>query len=320
MNALVRQSPGSKFCGWRCVWRVVPKWVRVGASPRPASWSLPGCWSVVPATRWLMPPQRRTPSALTKEAAAIPNPGKQTDRIRRASAGGERSADAEPGELKPDGRKPYHRKPGEWKLGGGRPVDQQPRKPEEEKPVGGDPSDGEGGVGEGPVTPPGGPVREEPPVKEEPKEPEEPEDCGPWWPPGPEPEPPPGGGGGGDGGQSGRPSGRPQMPTMQLSPLLRPENTPRNRTSSTPKPGWASRRRIAAVAPIALRSSWRRPWHRPWLCPAALPRAGYRRSRCPVRLAALRPNPPRGAKLHPPRLPATPAPHPRRTAPAIRIT
>ena len=58
----------------------------------------------------------------------------------RASAGGERSTDAEPGEHKPDGRKPYHRKPGEWKPGGGRAVDQQPQKPEEEKPVEGDPA------------------------------------------------------------------------------------------------------------------------------------------------------------------------------------
>ncbi len=164
-----------------------------------------------------------------------------------ASVGGERSTDAEPGEHKPDGRKPYHRKPGEWKPGG-RPVDQQPHKPEEVKPVGGDPTDGEAGVGEGPVKPPGGPVREEPPTKEET---EEPEDCWPWWPPGPEPEPSPPGAGG-DGDQSGRPSGRPQMPTMHLSPLLRPENMPSQPDVIDAEAGVGVAASDTAVAPIAL--------------------------------------------------------------------
>lgn len=167
-----------------------------------------------------------------------------------ASSDDERSADAEPGEQKPDGRKPYHRKPGEWRPGSGRPVDQPPEKPEEEKPVRGDPSDGEAGVGEGPVSPSEGAVREEPPVKEEPEEPEEPEDCWPWWPPGPEPEPPPGAGGDGD--QSGRPTGRPQMPTIHLSPLLRPENTPSQPDVIDAEAGVGVAPSDTAVAPIAL--------------------------------------------------------------------
>ena len=103
------------------------------------------------------------------------------------------------------------------------------------------------------MTPPGGPVREEPPTKEEPppKKPEEPEDCWPWWPPGPEPEPPPPGAGG-DGDQSGRPSGRPQMPTMHLSPLLRPENTPSQPDVIDAEAGMGVAASDTAVAPITL--------------------------------------------------------------------
>jgi hypothetical protein len=149
----------------------------------------------------------------------------------RAGAGNERSTGTEAGEH--------------------RPVDQKPQGPESEKPVGVDPHDGDEGVGEGPVTAPGGPVREEPPTKEEPEVPEEPEDCWPWWPPSPDPEPPPpGGGGGGD--QPGRPSGRPQMPRLQLPSLLRPENTPSQPDVIDAEPGVGITASDTAVAPITL--------------------------------------------------------------------
>jgi hypothetical protein len=132
-----------------------------------------------------------------------------------------------------------------------RPVDQKRQSPEEEKPVGVDPDDGEEGVGEGPVTPPEGQVPEEPPTKEEPEVPEEPEDCWPWWPPGPEPEPPPAGGGGG-GDQSSRPTGRPQMPTLQLPSLLLPENSPSQSDVIDAEPGVGVTASDTAVAPITL--------------------------------------------------------------------
>jgi hypothetical protein len=162
----------------------------------------------------------------------------------RAGAGVEGSTDDEPGAHKPAGRKRYHRKPGERKR-----------------------DEVEAGVGDGPVTPPGGPVREEPPVKEdpaeppvkvEPEKPREPEDCWPSWPPGPEPEPepepepPPGAGGGSGGGQSGRPTGRPQMPTTQVPSLLRPGNTPSQPDVIDAEAGVGVTASDTAVAPIAL--------------------------------------------------------------------
>lgn len=165
----------------------------------------------------------------------------------RAGAGDERSTGAEAA---------AHPKPGEWKPRGGRPVDQKPQRPEEENPpLGVDPDDGEEGVGEGPLTPPGGPVWEEPPTKEEPEVPEKPEDCWPSWPPGPgsgpEPEPPPPGAGGGDD-QPGRSTSRPQIPTTQMPSLLRPENTPSQPDVIDAEPGVGVTASDTAVAPITV--------------------------------------------------------------------
>ena len=102
-----------KFAGWRCVWRVVPKWVRVCASPRrPASW-LPGCWSVVPAARWRLPTP--APDSVGADEGDGGNAESGQEDATEFAAPGERrrrreATDAEPGEHKPDGRKPDHAK------------------------------------------------------------------------------------------------------------------------------------------------------------------------------------------------------------------
>ncbi len=160
-------------------------------------------------------------------------------------AGNETSTDAETRGDKPDDRNPNGRKPGERQPGGEPLRDQKPQKPDDEKPVGGDSDDGEEGKGE---------EGEEGVGEGEPPAEEEPEDCWPWWPPGgPDPEPgsPPQGGGGGAG-IPGRPSGRPEVPSMQLPTHLLPEHTPSQPGVIDTEPGVGITVSDTPLAPIAL--------------------------------------------------------------------